>query len=54
VSRSKANPIRPRYARKQVAKLPEKLKPGADGEGNEQQPSGLPGWLGTARVERLI
>ena len=54
MSRSKANLIRPRYARKQVAKLPEMLKPEAGGEGNEQQPSGLPGWLGTARVERLI
>jgi hypothetical protein len=38
----------------QVAKLPEMMKPDTDGEGNEQQPLGLPGWLRTARVERLI
>ena len=54
MSRSKANLIRPRYAEMQVAKLPEMMKPDTDGEGNEQQPLGLPGWLRTARVERLI
>ena len=38
----------------QVASLPKVMKPVTDGEGNEQQPSGLPGWLRTARAEGLI
>jgi hypothetical protein len=54
VSRSKANLIRPRYAKLWAAKLPDMWKPVTDGEGNEQQPSGLPGWLRAARAERLI
>jgi hypothetical protein len=54
VSRSKANLIRPRNAKLQAANLPKVPKPETDGEGNEQQPLGLPGWLRTARAERLI
>jgi hypothetical protein len=39
----------------QVAKLPKMLKPDTGGEETSKCTlSGLPGWLGAARVERLV
>ena len=52
---TQVNPIRPRNANSQVANLPKVLKPDIEGEATgESSPRTLPGWLGTARAERLV
>ena len=38
----------------EVASLPKVMKPVTGGEAMSMHPSGLPGWLGTARRERLV
>ena len=43
------NPIRPRNAKLQVAKLPKMLKPDTGGIETSMSPPGLSGWLGMAR-----
>jgi hypothetical protein len=38
----------------EVASLPKMMKPDIGGKAMSKHPSDLPGWLGTARVERSV